>query len=219
MTGLAAPPPRRILVVLAHPQLEQSRANRALVEAAATVDGVTVHDLYEAYPRFDIDVEAEQARLAAADVIVFQHPLFWYSVPALLKQWQDVVLSHGWAYGPGGLALRRKLTLHVVTTGGAASAYTREGHHRFTLRELLLPWEQAAHLCGLRYLAPFVVHGASRGLDDATLGAAVASYRRVLIALRDRTLDVRAARRCGDLAREADLLIAGPPAAGEGAPR
>ncbi len=207
MTGLA-PPPRRIAILLAHPLLEQSQVNRRLV-ATATEAGVDVHDLYEAYPTFDVDVSAEQARLAAADVIVFQHPLFWYSAPALLKQWQDLVLAHGWAYGAGAIALRRKLTLHVITTGGPAAAYSRAGHHRFTMRELLLPWEQAAHLCGLRYLPPFVIHGAGQAVDEAALALALDRYRRLLVALRERTLDVRAARQATDLASELDGLIGG----------
>ena len=198
---------RRILIQLAHPLLEQSRATRHLMDAAAAVDGVTINDLYERYPTFDIDPRAEQARLVAHDVIVFQHPFFWYSVPALLKQWQDLVLAHGWAYGAGGLALRRKLTVNVITTGGPASAYQRTGYNRFTMRELLLPWEQTAYLCGMRYLAPFVVHGATRGLDDAGLARHVGHYRRLLIALRDHELDIRGARGASNLADDLPGLL------------
>lgn len=207
MTAPAAP--RRILVQLAHPLLEQSHLTRRLAEVAAAIDGVTVNDLYEAYPTFDVDVRAEQARLLAHDVIVFQHPFFWYSVPALLKQWQDLVLEHGWAYGAGGLALRRKLTFNVVTTGGAAVAYQRGGYNRFTMRELLLPWEQTAHLCGQRYLAPFVIHGALRLTDEAALARHLDDYRRLLLALRDHRLDVRGARAAANLADELPGLLRG----------
>lgn len=218
MTAVAPRPPRRVLVVLAHPLYEQSRTTRRLAEAAATVDGVTVDDLYERYPTFEVDARAEQALLAAHDVIVFQHPLFWYSVPALLKQWQDVVLEHGWAYGGGAAALRHKLTFHVITTGGAASAYQRTGHHRYTMRELLLPWEQAAHLCGLRWLAPFVVH-AAQACDDAALTGYEAGFRRLLEAVRDRRLDLHAARAAANLADELDGLVrTAPEVEPEGAP-
>jgi glutathione-regulated potassium-efflux system ancillary protein KefG len=203
---------RRILVQLAHPLLEQSRITRRLVEVAAAIEGVTVNDLYEAYPTFDVDVRAEQARLLAHDVIVFQHPFFWYSVPALLKQWQDLVLEHGWAYGAGGLALRRKLTFNVITTGGPASAYQRSGYNRFTMRELLLPWEQTAHLCGMRYLAPFVVHGALRLTDEDALAAHLATYRDLLVALRDDQLHVHAARTATNLADSLPSLLRTTPA-------
>ncbi|HVV83953.1 MAG TPA: NAD(P)H-dependent oxidoreductase [Kofleriaceae bacterium] len=204
---MTAPARRRILVQLAHPLLEQSRITRRLAEVAAAVDGVTVNDLYEAYPTFDVDVRAEQARLLAHDVIVFQHPFFWYSVPALLKQWQDLVLEHGWAYGAGGLALRRKLTFNVVTTGGPAAAYQRTGYNRFTMRELLLPWEQTAHLCGMRYLAPYVIHGALRLADEAALAAHLDGYRGLLEALRDDRLHVRGARTAANLADAWPALV------------
>jgi glutathione-regulated potassium-efflux system ancillary protein KefG len=205
--------PRRILVQLAHPLLETSRVTRRLAEAAATVDGVTVNDLYERYPTFDIDVRAEQALLLAHDVIVYQHPFFWYSVPALLKQWQDLVLEHGWAYGAGGLQLRRKLTFNAITTGGPATAYRRDGYNRFTMRELLLPWEQTAHLCGMRYLAPFVVHGALRLDDDATLAGHLDRYCTLLAALRDHRLDVRGARAAANLDDELPALLKATPVA------
>ncbi|HEU4610738.1 MAG TPA: NAD(P)H-dependent oxidoreductase, partial [Kofleriaceae bacterium] len=149
---------RRVLVLFAHPVLERSRVNRRLVDAIRDVDGVTIRDLYEDYPTLAIDVRREQEELLAHDVIVFQHPFYWYSSPAILKEWQDLVLEHGWAYGVGGTNLRGKLTLNAITTGGPAGAYQRSGYNRFTVRELLAPWDQTAHLCGMRFLAPFAVH-------------------------------------------------------------
>ncbi|MDX1383156.1 MAG: NAD(P)H-dependent oxidoreductase, partial [Thermoanaerobaculia bacterium] len=95
-----------VLVLLAHPALERSRINARMAAAAAELEGVLVRDLYEAYPDLDVDVDAEQRLLAAHDVVIFQHPLYWYSTPALLKEWMDLVLQHGWAYGDGGTALR-----------------------------------------------------------------------------------------------------------------
>jgi glutathione-regulated potassium-efflux system ancillary protein KefG len=148
---------KKVLVLLAHPVLERSRVNRRLAEAAAALEHVTVHDLYEAYPTLAIDVRREQELLLQHDVIVFQHPFYWYSSPAIVKEWQDLVLEHGWAYGPKK-ALAGKLTFNAVTTGGPAAAYRREGANRFTVEELLAPFDQTAYLCGMRYLAPFVVH-------------------------------------------------------------
>jgi glutathione-regulated potassium-efflux system ancillary protein KefG len=141
----------------------------------------------------DIDFHAEQERLLAHDVIVFQHPFYWYSVPAILKEWQDLVLEHGWAYGKNGTHLRGKITCNVITTGGPATAYRREGRNRFTMRELLAPWDQTAWLCGMRFLAPFVVHGSFRLGSDADVAPHGAAYRRLLEALRDDTLDLERA--------------------------
>jgi glutathione-regulated potassium-efflux system ancillary protein KefG len=186
---------RRILVLVAHPILERSRVNRRLLAAVEDLEGLTVHDLYEAYPDLAIDVAREQQLLVEHDVIVFQHPFYWYSVPAILKEWQDLVLEHGWAYGTRGHALEGKITLNALSTGGPAAAYRREGPNRFTVRELLAPWDQTAHLCGMRFLAPFVVHSALRIESDDDVREACESYRRVLTALRDDTIDLAVAAR------------------------
>jgi glutathione-regulated potassium-efflux system ancillary protein KefG len=165
----------RILLLLAHPALERSRVHRALLARIAPVDGLTVHDLYEAYPGFDIDVPREQALLAENDLLVVQHPFFWYSTPALVKQWEDLVLEHGWAYGLGGTALRGKFWLHAISAGGREAAYQREGHNRYTMRELLAPLEQTARLCGMTWVPPYVIHGTHR-LDEAEIERAAVDY-------------------------------------------
>jgi len=199
---------RRVLVLFAHPVLERSRVNKRLVEAVRDLPDVTVHDLYEAYPTLAIDVAREQELLAGHDAIVFQHPFYWYSVPAILKEWQDLVLEHGWAYGPTGSALRGKLTLNALTTGGPAAAYRTDGYNRFTVRQLLAPWEQTAHLCGMRFLAPFVVHAALRVLGDDDLADRRAAYRRLIEGLRDERIDLERAQRAQNLLDELDDLFA-----------
>lgn len=199
---------RRVLVLFAHPVLERSRVNRRLLEAIRDLEGVTVHDLYERYPTLAIDVKHEQALLLEHEVIVFQHPFYWYSCPAILKEWQDLVLEHGWAYGQGGTHLRDKITLNVISTGGPESAYRKGGYNRFTMRELLAPWDQTAHLCGMRFLAPFAVHAALRVVGDEDLADARAGYRRLLEALRDERIDLDRAAAGQNLARELDHLLA-----------
>lgn len=198
---------RRVLVLFAHPVLERSRVNRRLVGAVRDVENVTVHDLYEAYPTLSINVPKEQELLLSHDVIVFQHPFYWYSVPAILKEWQDLVLEHGWAYGAGGTKLRDKITLNVVSTGGPANAYRKGGYNRFTVRELLAPWEQTAHLCGMRYLAPFTVHAALRVASDDDLAARREDYRRLVVALRDGRVDLDRAAAGENLAEELDTVM------------
>jgi glutathione-regulated potassium-efflux system ancillary protein KefG len=200
-------PARRILVLFAHPVLERSRVNRRLVETLRGLEGVRVHDLYEAYPTLAIDVRREQQLLLEHDVVVFQHPFYWYSTPAILKEWQDLVLEHGWAYGATGKALVGKITFNALTAGGPAAAYHPEGYNRFTLRELLSPYDQTAHLCGMRYLAPFAVHGTLRLQTDEDVAPYGREYRRLLEALRDGRLDLERAARVERLNDDLDSLL------------
>jgi len=182
-----------VLILFAHPALEKSRVNRVLIRDVRDIRGVTLHDLYEAYPDFDIDVRREQQLLLDHDIIVFQHPLFWYSTPAILKEWQDLVLEHGWAYGREGTALRGKTFVSAITTGGRETAYQRDGYNRFTIQELLAPLEQTARLCGMDVLPSFVVHG-THGMTEEEIQRHANDWRRTLEALRDQRLDVEAAR-------------------------
>jgi glutathione-regulated potassium-efflux system ancillary protein KefG len=183
-----AEPAAPVLVLYAHPAPHKSRVNRHLAGAASRVPGVTVRDLYELYPDFAIDVREEQRQLESHGALVLQHPLYWYSAPALVKEWLDLVLEYGWAYGPGGGALHGKTWLHAVTAGGAAEAYCGGGKNRHTVREFLLPFEETAGLCGMRFLAPLVVHGA-RGLGEGEVEAWCRRYVAVLESLRDGRVD------------------------------
>jgi glutathione-regulated potassium-efflux system ancillary protein KefG len=204
-------PSRRILVLLAHPVLERSRVNRRLVDAIRGLEGVTIRDLYEVYPTLDLDVRREQELLVEHDVVVFQHPFYWYSVPSLLKEWQDLVLEHGWAYGNHGTHLRGKLTFNAITTGGPQQVYRPEGRNRFTMRQFLAPWEQTAWLCGMHYLAPFVTHGSFRLNSDADVAPHAAAYRRLLEAVRDHRVDLELAARAERMNDDLDALIGPPP--------
>lgn len=169
---------------MAHPALRRSRVNRRLMAAAHGLDGVTVNDLYQNYPDFDIDVVREQHLLLAHDVVVMQHPFYWYSTPSILKEWQDLVLEHGWAYGQGGNALKGKWLVTAVSAGGAESAYSIGGSNRLTVRQLLAPIEQTARLCGMTYLPPFVVHG-THALGEEDIDRQASDYKRFLEGLRD----------------------------------
>src|SRR6185312_3179560 len=113
-----------VLVLQAHPYPDRSRANRALAKAIEGLEGLEIRSLYDMYPDYAIDVDSEQAALLRAHTIVWQHPFYWYSAPALMKLWFEKVLAHGWAYGEGGTALHGKRCLWVVTTGAGPQAYT-----------------------------------------------------------------------------------------------
>jgi len=174
----------KILINFVHPVLEKSRVNSEIFKALKRLDGITINELYEEYPDFYIDVAREQELLLTHDIIIFHHPFYWYSAPALLKQWQDLVLEHGWAYGSKGKALKGKLTFNAITTGGGETAYQPEGFNKFTISQFLVPFEQTARLCSMKYLPPFVVHGTHR-LSDTDIQQNIEDYIAILTILRD----------------------------------
>ncbi|MDP4300631.1 NAD(P)H-dependent oxidoreductase [Leptothrix discophora] len=167
----------RRLVLLAHPDLHRSRVSRRLADAAGLLgpDAVELRDLYALYPDYAMDVGAEQAALARADLVVWLHPIQWYAPPALMKLWIDEVLTLGWAYGRGGDALRGKDLWLACSTGGREEAYHPSGYNRHFFDAFLPPYEQTAALCGLRFLPPLVLHGA-HGASDAAIDAHAALF-------------------------------------------
>jgi glutathione-regulated potassium-efflux system ancillary protein KefG len=171
-----------VLVVLAHPTLERSRANRAMAAAADSLASVVMHDLYEVYPDFLIDIGDEQARLAGHDLLVLQFPLYWYSTPALLKAWIDEVWLHGFAYGKGGTALEGKTLLVACAAGSPLKDYAPGGAHHFSVEEFLRPLQQTAALCKMRWADPFILHE-SRRRSAASLADAVERDRDRIAAL------------------------------------
>ncbi len=183
----------RVLILFAHPALEKSRVHRSLIRGLDALEGVTFHDLYETYPDLHINVAREQELLRNHDVVVLQHPFYWYSAPAIVKEWQDLVLEYGFAYGENGSALSGKKLISAISTGGPADSYQAQGFNRFTIRQLLLPFEQTAHLCGMEYLPPFVIHGTHK-LSDPEIDSHAADYLRVILGLRDGQADWAKAR-------------------------
>ncbi len=200
-------PKKKILVLFAHPSPSRSEVNRPLARATRRMDSVTFVDLYAEYPTLDIDIDAEQARLRAHDIIVFMFPFYWYSTPAILKEWQDLVLEYGFAYGTNGTALHGKTFFAAVSTGGHEAAYSPEGYNTFHFRDLLRPLEQTANLCGMTFLAPFVLHGARRAAEEGRVGTHVAEWRRLVAALESDRLDVEAARTVECLNGGLDTLV------------
>ena len=168
-----------IYLLAAHPNWHESRVNRRVRDAARAVPGVAVCDLYERYPDYCVDVAAEQARLAAASLVVLMHPIQWYSMPALQKLWLDDVLSYGWAYGVHGTALRGKDLWLVATTGGPESSYHPQSYNRYFFDAFLPPYEQTAALCGMRFLPPLILH-AAHSAPEADIASHIATLRQRL---------------------------------------
>jgi len=150
---------KKILILFSHPKFEKSRVNTILVDKIKDIEGITFHDLYEIYPDFQIDVSYEKELLKQHDIIIWHHPFYWYSCPPLMKQWIDLVLEFGWAYGPEGNALKSKTCLNVITTGGTRELYCSQGSNGFSVNDFLRPFEQTANLCGMTYFPPFAVMG------------------------------------------------------------
>ncbi len=183
----------RLLVYYAHPGQKFSRVNALMADRARRTEGLTFVDLYADYPRHRIDVDAEQARLAEAEVILFQFPLFWYSTPSIVKEWQDLVLEHGWAYGHGGTALAGKRMMLAVSCAGPEDAYSTGGYQHFPLRTFLAPLEQTARLCRMSFPAPYVLYGALKAAARGEVAPHVEGYATLLSAIRDDRYDWPAA--------------------------
>jgi len=165
-----------ISIVYAHPYPSVSRANAALLRAIRDIPGVNVRSLYDLYPDFDIDGDAERAAVEPARLVAFMHPLYWYTTPALLKHWFDQVLVRGGAYGKEARGLRGKDCLWIVTTGGDADAFSEGGRHGHPFSAFTPVVEQTARYCGMNWLEPFVVEGAHL-ISDAELEQAAQRLR------------------------------------------
>ena len=183
--------PNKILILFAHPLFEKSNANDALVRNIPKSANITFHDLYQEYPEFDIDLKREQELLYEHDIIIWHHPMYWYSCPPLLKQWIDIVLEHGWAYGKEGYALKGKLLLQVITTGGRKENYAPTGRDLYTIPQLLEPFSLTAKVCRMHYLPPYVVHG-THNMDPEDYERSGMQYGKLLHYLQTATLDLEA---------------------------
>jgi len=184
----------KILILFAHPRFEKSKTNRALLKNIEQRQGVTLNDLYEQYPDFNIDIDREKELLVAHQIIIWHHPLYMYSAPALLKQWIDLVLEYGWAHGKDGDFLKNKIIFNAITAGGTREVYAPGGYNRFTIKEFLVPFEQTATLCKMIYLPPFAVQG-THLLTGETLKHHVALYHALLDKLVAGDFDIEAMKK------------------------
>ncbi|RTE11590.1 NAD(P)H-dependent oxidoreductase [Paenibacillus whitsoniae] len=169
----------KTLIIVAHPDLQNSRINRALAEAVSEQPNTTVHALYERYQDGRIDVAYEQGLLDRHDRIVFQYPLYWYSTPPLLKQWFDEVLAYGWAFGPGGEHLKGKEIGIAISTAGTSASYQQCGYNLFPIRDIAKPMEALANYVSAHYLPPFAIHNVNH-LTDEQVAEGKAAYVRHL---------------------------------------
>jgi glutathione-regulated potassium-efflux system ancillary protein KefG len=181
-------PKKKIAILFFHPLSHKSRVNSVLLQSVKDIKGITIQHMYDQYPDFHIDVKKEQKLLLEHDIIIWQHPFYWYSSPSLLKEWIDLVLEHGFAYGRTGRALEGKQIMTAITTGGRKEAYMAADSDRYSIRQLLAPFEQTVHLCRMDYLPPFVVHG-THLLEKVDVLKAGSEFRKILQALQDGLFD------------------------------
>ncbi|MFD0896719.1 NAD(P)H-dependent oxidoreductase [Loigolactobacillus binensis] len=138
------------LIIVAHPEIAASSTQQFLRRGAELVAA----DWQPLMSEFN--VATEQAKLRAAKRIIWQFPLYWYSAPAILKAWQDQVLTSKFVLHEHGLA-GKELGI-VATTDTKASDYQSGAAEQFTMAELLRPYQALANKAGMHWLPPFVLH-------------------------------------------------------------
>ena len=149
-----------ILLISGHPDLAHSFANKTTVETlqGQLGDAIRVRRLDVLYPDYQIDVPAEQQALLEADVIVWQFPFYWYSLPALMKKWLDDVFVRGFAHGSAQKLAGKKLILSF-TTGAPEAMYAYRQAMNYPVADFLTPLRQTALLCQLDYQEPIFSYG------------------------------------------------------------
>ncbi|MBM7649793.1 putative NADPH-quinone reductase [Bacillus ectoiniformans] len=165
----------KILMIVAHPNKEDSRINKKWTEAFRNKENITVHELYKEYPDEKINVEKEQKLVEQHDTIIFQFPFYWYSSPPLLKKWQDEVLTYGWAYGRDGTKLHGKSFMLAISTGSSDTAYRAGGKNEFSINELTKPFQAMNNLVGMKYLPSFVFHDLNN-ISDHDVEKSIPAY-------------------------------------------
>ncbi|MEX3619621.1 NAD(P)H-dependent oxidoreductase [Paenibacillus glucanolyticus] len=151
----------KTLVIVTHPSIDTSVINQRWVEELQKYpDKYTVHELHKAYPDGNIDAEKEQQLIETHGSLVLQFPVYWFNCPPLLKKWLDDVFAYGWAYGSGGGdKLKDRKTALAVTAGIKEEDYREEGKYRYTLEQLLTPFETTFLYCRANYRSFFAYYG------------------------------------------------------------
>ncbi|PIP67909.1 MAG: NADPH dehydrogenase [Candidatus Omnitrophica bacterium CG22_combo_CG10-13_8_21_14_all_43_16] len=132
-----------------------------------------VTELKSAYEKqkFTDDIGKEQEKLLWADFIILQYPLWWFSVPAILKGWFDRVLATGFAWDFGrmydtGLLAGKKAMLSV-TTGGLQAIYAPDTPHGWDINQVLYPVNHGVlYFCGIQPTPPFVAYAVFQVGDE-----------------------------------------------------
>jgi putative NADPH-quinone reductase len=150
------------LIILAHPNFNKSLANKTIVEALENSNlNIEIRNIFNLYPEYKIDVKAEQDALLRHQTIIFQYPIYWYNMPAILKLWFDTVFEYQFAYGSKGDKLKDKNFVPSFTIGAPENEYTTLGDHHFHVHEFCKNLEQTAYYAQMKYVDPIYFHGTS----------------------------------------------------------
>ena len=150
---------KKILIVSGHTDLNDSVANRTILEELNKILPDAEYDyLDRLYPDYKINVEAEQQKLMKADIIVLQFPLFWYSVPSLMSRWIEQAFVHGFSHGSKGDKLKGKKLVASFTSGAPEEMYCYGGPQNYPIEDFLPALKQLACLCGMEW-AGYVYSG------------------------------------------------------------
>lgn len=150
------------LIILGHPNFEKSLANKEIIEELKNSElDIEIRDIHTLYPNFEIDAKKEQEALLRHKTIVFQYPIFWYNMPAILKHWFDIVLEYQFAYGSKGDKLKGKNFVPSFTVGAPENEYTTLKEHHFRIYEFCKNLEQTAYYTQMNYVEPLYFHGTS----------------------------------------------------------
>jgi putative NADPH-quinone reductase len=150
------------LIILGHPNFGKSLANKTIIEELQNSDlNIEIRDIHDLYPDYKIDVKAEQDALLRHHTIIFQYPIYWYNMPAILKLWFDSVFEYQFAYGSKGNKLKDKNFVPSFTVGAPENEYTTLGNHHFRVYEFCKSLEQTAYYAQMKYVDPIYFHGTS----------------------------------------------------------
>ncbi len=133
-------------MILAHPAIEKSIGNKIISNNFDAGANTELRHLDLLYPDFNIDIKAEQEALLNAETIVFQFPLFWYNMPAILKHWIDKVFEYGFAFGAESI-LNNKKVIVSFTIGSPVSMYPNE-----IIQKIVFPLQGLTNYCKLQYV-------------------------------------------------------------------
>lgn len=137
----------------------------------------TVHELYKAYPDEILDIEKEQELIESYDKIIFQFPFYWFSSPPLLKKWLDEVLLYGWAYGSkSGFKVGGKKIALAISTGIDDEGFSASGKYKYTMKELLRPFELSFEYIKADYREPFIYYGLEQNPSQEWIERSVPLY-------------------------------------------
>ncbi len=150
------------LIILAHPAFNKSFANKTIIEELQRSNlDIEIRHIHNLYPDYSINPKTEQEALLRHQTIVFQYPIYWYNMPAILKHWFDVVFEYQFAYGSGGDKLKGRNFVPSFTVGAPEKEYTTLGEHHFRVSEFCKSLEQTAYYAQMNYMEPIYFHGTS----------------------------------------------------------